>query len=140
MKKATRALVVSMTAMTPAFILDGTAQVAAHPTPNDAAQSSRSTNALDREALKSVLLTLSAAEKLRIAGDRIRLSANALQGGSSSQGAAHPPIQSNTNPIARCTIATPGTKGPPQGPTKGSLQGPARQAPVTVPGGTGRAH
>jgi hypothetical protein len=60
--------------MTPAFVLDVTVQAAIAP-----ARTSISTDALDQELLKRSLLALSPAEKLRAAGDRIRLCAETLK-------------------------------------------------------------
>jgi hypothetical protein len=67
-------LVAGLGAMTPAFI--ATDQVQARAAEGAAiapAQNGAPTIVLDREALKNALLELSPAEKLRIAGDRIRL-------------------------------------------------------------------
>ena len=76
--KARRMLVAGLGAMTPAFVV--TDQVQARPAESAAiapTQTGIRTIALDQEALKSALLGLSSAEKLRIAGDRIRLAAKA---------------------------------------------------------------
>jgi hypothetical protein len=87
--------------MTPAFMATdqvqarSTEDAATAPTPNGAA-----TMALDQEALKRALLDLSPAEKLRIAGDRIRLAAKAkvVTQSSGRQGL----YQTLTNPVRRC--------------------------------------
>jgi hypothetical protein len=132
MKKVRRALVVGMGAMTPAFIHPSTAQAAANPMPNEAAQGSTSTVALDQKALKSVLFALSPPEKLRIAGDRIRLSETTRQGGSPSpkpgvgRGGGAP--QTMTNPAARCTIF----QGPKGGPAQGPAMGPTGGGTTTI--------
>jgi hypothetical protein len=76
-------LLAGVGAMTPAFILDVTARAAIEP-----ARPSVATAALDQELLKRSLLALSPAEKLRAAGDRIRLCAETLK----------PPKNSGTRP------------------------------------------
>jgi hypothetical protein len=78
MNKARRIVVAGLGAMTPAFI--ATDQVQARAADGAAAapvQSGALTIALDQETLKNALLELSPPEKLRIAGDRIRLAAKA---------------------------------------------------------------
>ena len=78
--KARRMLVAGLGAMTPAFVV--TDQVQARPAESAAiapTQTGIRTIALDQEALKSALLELSPAEKLRIAGDRIRLAKSNVQ-------------------------------------------------------------
>ena len=78
MNKTRRMLVAGLGAMTPAFI--ATNQVQARSIEDVAiapAQSGATAIALDQETLKRALLGLSPAEKLRIAGDRIRLAAKA---------------------------------------------------------------
>jgi hypothetical protein len=77
MNKARRILVAGVGALTPVFILDVTARAAVGPAQNGTAQESIAP--LDQQALKCALLALSPTEKLRIAGDRIRLSANAVK-------------------------------------------------------------
>ena len=80
MNKARRMLIAGLGAMTPAFI--ATDQVQARPAESAAiapTQTGIRTIALDQEALKSALLELSPAEKLRIAGDRIRLAKSKVQ-------------------------------------------------------------
>jgi hypothetical protein len=74
MNKTRRIVVASLGAMTPALI--ATDQVQARATEGPAitpVQSGAPTIAVEQEALKSALLALSPAEKMRIAGDRIRL-------------------------------------------------------------------
>jgi hypothetical protein len=95
MNKARRFVVAGLGAMTPAFV--ATDQVQARGAETAAlgpAESSASTIALDQEALKSALLGLSPAEKLRIAGDRIRV-AKAKASTQSSSRAARPATQIN---------------------------------------------
>ena len=78
MNKARRIATAGLGAMTPAFL--ATDQIQARTVEGAAigpAQSGAPTIALDQEALKRALLELSPAEKLRIAGDRIRLAAKA---------------------------------------------------------------
>ena len=74
MNKTHRLMVAGIGAMTPAFIATDQLQArAAEGAAIGLAQSGRPAIALDQEALKSALLALSPAEKLGIAGDRIRL-------------------------------------------------------------------
>ena len=85
MNKARRIATAGLGAMTPAFL--ATDQIQARTVEGAAigpAQSGEQRNivlirivAIDQEALKRALLELSPAEKLRIAGDRIRLAAKA---------------------------------------------------------------
>ena len=75
MNKTRRMLVAGLGAMTPAFI--ATNQVQARSIED--AQSGATAIALDQETLKRALLGLSPAEKLRIAGDRIRLAKSKVQ-------------------------------------------------------------
>jgi hypothetical protein len=87
MNKARRIVVAGLGAMTPAFIATDQVQArAAEGAAIGSAQSGARTIALDQEALKSALLELSPAEKLRIASDRIRLAKSNVQ--STSKGAA----------------------------------------------------
>jgi hypothetical protein len=74
--------------------------------------------ALDRELLKKSLLALSAAEKLRIAGNRIRLAAETLKPPKTTVQPTQPgkPVggSSVTLPsqaVARCIVAPNGPKG-----------------------------
>ena len=86
MNKARRIATAGLGAMTPAFL--ATDQIQARTVEGAAigpAQSGAPTIALDQEALKRVLLELSPAEKLRIAGDRIRLAAKAKTSTESSR-------------------------------------------------------
>jgi hypothetical protein len=74
MNRSRKMLVAGLGAMTPALI--ATDQVRARAAEGAAitpVQSGAPTIAVEQEALKSALLALSPAEKLRIAGDRIRL-------------------------------------------------------------------
>ena len=74
MNKARRVLVVGVGAMTPAVIAADQVQArSVQPAAIRTAQGDTPRIALDQEALKRALLELSPAEKLRIAGDRIRL-------------------------------------------------------------------
>src|SRR5438876_80730 len=78
MNKTRRMLVAGLGAMTPAFIAADHVQArTVEPAAIAPVQSGAPALALDQEALKSALLELSPAEKLRIAGDRIRLAAKA---------------------------------------------------------------
>lgn len=78
MNKARRIVVAGIGAMTPAFVVMDAAQ--ARPDVGAIAPvQSGATIAPDQEALKSALLGLSPAEKLRIAGDRIRLAKSATK-------------------------------------------------------------
>jgi hypothetical protein len=73
-RKAHRIVAAGLGAMTPAFIATTEIQArAAEGTAIAPAQIGTPAAALDQEALKSALLGLSSAKKLRIAGDRIRL-------------------------------------------------------------------
>jgi hypothetical protein len=74
MNKTRRIVVASLGAMTPALIATDQVQArAAEGAAITPVQSDAPTVAIEQEALKSALLALSPAEKLRIAGDRIRL-------------------------------------------------------------------
>ena len=74
MNKSRRMLVAGLGAMTPAFIATDQGQArSAEDAATAPAQSGAPAIALDQEVLKTALLELSPAEKLRIAGDRIRL-------------------------------------------------------------------
>jgi len=74
MNKGRRIAVAGLGAMTPAFIATEQVQArSADATGIAPAQTSASNITLDQEALKSALLALSPAEKLGIAGDRIRV-------------------------------------------------------------------
>ncbi len=89
MNKARRIATAGLGAMTPAFL--ATDQIQARTVEGAAigpAQSGAPTIALDQEALKRALLELSPAEKLRIAGDRIRLAKSKVQPTSKATGAA----------------------------------------------------
>jgi hypothetical protein len=67
-------LLAGLGTITPAFVVaDATQARSAEDTAIATAQSGAPTTALDQEALKSALLALTPTEKLRIAGDRIRL-------------------------------------------------------------------
>ncbi len=105
MNKARRIVVAGLGAMTPAFVV--TDQVQARPAESAAiapAQTGVRTVALDQEALKSALLGLSSAEKLRIAGDRIRLAKSNVQ--STSKGAAAVKQTASATCTQRTTYAT----------------------------------
>jgi hypothetical protein len=100
MKKARKVLVAGLGAMTPAFI--ATDQVQAHAVEGAAiapAQSGAPATGLDQEALKSALLGLSPAEKLRIAGDRIRLAKSNVKSTPKSAGA----VKQTASAGATCT-------------------------------------
>ena len=86
MNNKRKVLVAGLGAMTPAFIAtDQVRARAAECAAIEPAQSSAPSMALDQDALKSALLELSPAEKLRIAGDRIRLAAKAKTSTESSR-------------------------------------------------------
>jgi hypothetical protein len=89
-------------ALTPAFILNVAARAAVEPAQNRTAQASIASP--DQEALKRTLLALSPGEKLRIAGDRIRLSANGVKPPPKQDGEMITGVQSQTN-VARCVMA-----------------------------------
>ena len=104
MNKTRRMLVAGLGAMTPALIATDQGQArtvegaAIAPVPSGAA-----VIALDQEALKSALLGLSPAEKLRIAGDRIRLAkakAKVVTQSSGRQG--YTTWQTYINPVQKC--------------------------------------
>ena len=89
MNKTHTLMVAGIGAMTPAFIATDQLQArAAEGAAIGLAQSGRPAIALDQEALKSALLALSPTEKLRIAGDRIRLAKSKVQPTSKATGAA----------------------------------------------------
>ena len=103
MNKTRRMLVAGLGAMTPAFI--ATNQVQARSIEDVAiapAQSGATAIALDQETLKRALLGLSPAEKLRIAGDRIRLAKSNVQ---STQKTSKPYTQVGT--VANCCRRAP---------------------------------
>ena len=103
MNKARRIVVAGLGAMTPAFVV--TDQVQARPAESAAiapTQTGIRTIALDQEALKSALLELSPAGKLRFAGDRIRLAAKARVVTRSSGRPGFSGAQTMTNPVQRC--------------------------------------
>ena len=122
MNKARRVLVTGVGAMTPAFILGDVAQAGADPRSNTAVHGSLSNLAFDQSALKSTLLALSPIEKLRIAGDRIRLSADEIKPRGSR---VTPTATPTTNPrppnVTTTCVVAPGAKNynaivaPPQG-------------------------
>jgi hypothetical protein len=89
MNKARRIVIAGIGAMTPGFI--ATDQVQARAADDGAiapVQSGAQSIPFDQEALKSALLGLSPTEKLRIAGDRIRLAKSNVQSTSKAAGAA----------------------------------------------------
>src|SRR5438445_556744 len=80
MNKTRRMLVAGLGAMTPAFVATDHVQArTVEPAAIAPVRSGAPALALDQEALKSALLELSPAEKLRIAGDRIRLAKSNVQ-------------------------------------------------------------
>jgi hypothetical protein len=106
-------LVASLGAMTPAFIATDHVQArAAEGAAITPVQSGAPTIAVEQEALKSALLELSPAEKLRIAGDRIRLAKSNVQSTRKAVGA--------TMCVTTCCIVTKNCGG--------SGQRPPRQA------------
>jgi len=103
MNKARRMLIAGLGAMTPVFIATDQVQArTAEGAANEPIQTGAPTIALDQEALKSALLELSPAEKLRIAGDRIRLAAKARVVTRSSGRPGFSGAQTMTNPVQRC--------------------------------------
>jgi hypothetical protein len=100
MNKTRRIIFAGIGAMTPAFMATdqvqarSTEDAAIAPTQNDAA-----TMALDQEALKRALLELSPVEKLRIAGDRIRLAKSNVQSAPKRAGA----VKQTASAGATCT-------------------------------------
>jgi len=100
MNKTHRLMVAGIGAMTPAFIATDQLQArAAEGAAIGLAQSGRPAIALDQEALKSALLALSPTEKLRIAGDRIRLAAKAKVSIQSSVRGVPPLAQPRKDPF-----------------------------------------
>ena len=105
MHKARRIVVAGLGAMTPAFVATDQVQARAaagaaiSPVPSGAP-----TIALDQEALKSALLGLSLADKLRIAGERIRLAKSNVQ--PTSKGAAAIKQTASATCTQRTTYAT----------------------------------
>src|SRR5205807_8019280 len=85
MNKARRMLIAGLGAMTPVFIATDQVQArTAEGAANEPIQTGAPTIALDQEALKSALLELPPAEKLRFAGDRIRLAGGKAESAPSS--------------------------------------------------------
>jgi hypothetical protein len=75
MNKSRLALVTALGTMTPALLVEEEAKAhAAHQATVEDQRGALNVG-LDQEAMKSALLALSPAEKLRLAGDRIRLAA-----------------------------------------------------------------
>src|SRR5437660_935412 len=100
MNKARRVLVVGVGAMTPAVIAADQVQArSVQPAAIRTAQGDTPRIALDQEALKRALLGLSPAEKLRIAGDRIRLAKSKVQPTSKGTGA----VKQTASAGATCT-------------------------------------
>ena len=80
MNNGRRMLVAALGTMTSAFVVAGQAEARSVESGVIApAQSGATAIALDQETLKRALLGLSPAEKLRIAGDRIRLAKSKVQ-------------------------------------------------------------
>jgi hypothetical protein len=74
MNKARRLLAAGIGVVTPAFMAtDGLHARAVGPVGVESVESSAPAVGIDQEALKSELLRLSPADKLRVAGDRIRI-------------------------------------------------------------------
>jgi hypothetical protein len=100
MNKARRMLAAGIGVVTPAFMVSdgvhasavGTAAV--EPVKGDAAAA-----AIDQDALKTALLELSPTDKLRAAGDRIRIARGTLK--PQRSGGAHPSV---TNCSSNCQI------------------------------------
>jgi hypothetical protein len=106
MNRARRMLAAGFGAMTPALIATDHVQArSAEGARVGTTQSGAQTLALDQEALKSALLELSPAEKLRIAGDRIRLAKSNVQ--STSKGTAVKQTASAQATCANCGPRTP---------------------------------
>ena len=105
MNKARRVLVVGVGAMTPAVIAADQVQArSVQPAAIRTAQGDTPRIALDQEALKRALLGLSLADKLRIAGERIRLAKSNVQ--STSKGAAAIKQTASATCTQRTTYAT----------------------------------
>src|SRR5947208_996739 len=103
MNKTRRMLVAGLGAMTPAFIAADHVQArTVEPAAIAPVQSGAPALALDQEALKRALLGLPPAEKLRIAGDRIRRAAKARVVTRSSGRPGFSGAQTMTNPVQRC--------------------------------------
>jgi len=123
MNKAWRILVAGVGAMTPALVLNVTVLAAVAPA-SAAAQRSTCSFTEDQDALKNRLLALSPTQKLRIAGDRIRLSENALKRPRTEEKEMITGVQTQTQ-VARCVMAPGGVQ---------------QKNTMTVRGGTQRAH
>ena len=105
MNKTRRMLVAGLGAMTPAFVATDHVQArTVEPAAIAPVQSGAPALALDQEALKRALLGLSPAEKLRIAGDRIRLAKSKVQ--PTSKGAAAVKQTASATCTQRTTYAT----------------------------------
>jgi hypothetical protein len=92
-KRSRRALLTAMATMTPGFFAEGPAQAHSRaPEPAVSLQDNTTTTIWAEQKLKQALLALSPAEKLRIAGDRVRL-ARGGGGGARSSGGTQPNTQ-----------------------------------------------
>ena len=112
MDKARRMLVMGLGAMTPAF-------VAAEGVQARSVASGTSAVATDQQALKSGLLALTPAEKLRIGGDSIRLA-------QTHRGTASQPMMNNNRPLLMPNAQQPIVQRP-------TMQRPKGQPPGTTP-------
>jgi len=88
MNNGRRMLVAALGTMTSAFVVAGQAEARSVGSGVIAPAQSGAIIALDQEELKRALLEMSPAEKLRIAGDRIRLAKSKVQPTSKATGAA----------------------------------------------------
>jgi len=99
MNNGRRMLVAALGTMTSAFVVAGQAEARSVESGVIAPAQSGAIIALDQEELKRALLELSPAEKLRIAGDRIRLAKSKVQPTSKATGAA----KQTASAVATCT-------------------------------------
>ena len=128
MNRVRRIAVAGLGAMTPALIATDQAEARSVDRALELTQSAP-TVALEQEALKTALLELSPTEKLRIAGDRIRISMEAQP---SRRGPSTGYIVSMTNPVQKCTVLRPEPKkgpaiAPPKAPANGPVIGPTKK-------------
>ena len=99
MNNGRRMLVAALGTMTSAFVVAGQAEARSVESGVIAPAQSGAIIALDQEELKRALLELSPAEKLRIAGDRIRLAAKAKVSTQSSVRGVPPLAQPRKDPF-----------------------------------------
>jgi hypothetical protein len=114
MNKARRLVAIGLGTLTPAFVVtDGTQPRSVMAAAIGPTQSGTPTLAPDRKALKSALLQLSPTEKLRIAGDRIRLAKSNIQSNKKAAGPLCFPSTGST--LCNCRIQAPQQQKAPVG-------------------------